>query len=109
MIRFLTIVATGSALALASVAAPTAADARCYRCGVGSGVVGGIAAGAIISGAVNGPYANGPYAYAPGDAYGSAYGSAAPAYGGYGGGYGYAGSVCDYRNFGPDYQLHGTC
>jgi hypothetical protein len=36
----------------ATVAVPTAADARCYGCGVAAGVVGGLAAGAIIGSAI---------------------------------------------------------
>src|SRR5690242_15360289 len=111
MTRFLTIVAASGALALASVAAPTSADARCRGCGVAAGVIGGIVTGAIIAGSVNGPYDNGPYAgpyaYEPGYAYGPAYPAPAPApY--YGGAYdynyrGYGGSSCDYRNY--DRQL----
>ena len=34
MTRFLTVLAAGSAVALASIAAPTAADARCRGCGI---------------------------------------------------------------------------
>ena len=109
MTKFLTICAAGSALALASVAAPTAADARCWGCGVAAGVVAGAAAGAIIAGASRpyyyGPgYAYGPaYDYAPGYAYdpGYAYG---PGYGYYG--YRYGRSTADYTNM--DRQLQGT-
>ncbi len=35
-----------------TMSAPTAADADCYGCGVGAGVIGGLAAGAIIGGAI---------------------------------------------------------
>ena len=42
MTRFLTVLAAGSAVALASIAAPTAADARCRGCGIAAGVIGGI-------------------------------------------------------------------
>ena len=112
MTRFLTIVAASGALALASVAAPTAADARCHGCGVAAGVIGGIVTGAVIAGAVNGPYDNGPYAYEQGYAYGPGYGYAAPApyYGGNDYGYrGYGGSTCDYKNSSYDRQLQGSC
>jgi hypothetical protein len=113
MTKFLTTAAAVGAFALASIAAPTAANARCYGCGVGAAVVGGIAAGAIISGAVNNGYYynNGPYAAYPGYAYGPGYGYApGPYYGDYGYGYrGYGGSTCDYRNQGYDRQLHGSC
>ena len=109
MSKFLTILATGSALALVTIAAPTNADARCRGCGIAAGVVGGIAAGAIIAGAANnGPYYGG-YDYAPGYAYGPSYGYApgyayeAP-YGSY-----YGGSSCDRKNFGYDRQLQGSC
>ncbi len=55
MSRLLTVLAAAGALASVSVAQPTAADARCWGCGVAAGVVGGIAAGAIIAGATR-PY-----------------------------------------------------
>ena len=121
MTKFLTVLAAGSAVAIASIAAPTTADARCRGCGVAAGVVGGIAAGAIIAGAASngygyyGPgyayspgYAYGPgYAYdSPGYAYGPGYAYDGPYYGAYRG-YGYYGSVCDYRN--RSRQLQGTC
>ncbi len=35
-----------------TMSAPTAAEADCYGCGVGAGVIGGLAAGAIIGGAI---------------------------------------------------------
>jgi hypothetical protein len=44
-------VAATGLLALAAIAAPTAADADCRGC-VAAGVVGGLAAGAIIGGAI---------------------------------------------------------
>jgi hypothetical protein len=108
MTKFLTVLATGGALALVSVAAPTAADAHCRGCGIAAGVIGGIAAGAIIAGATApryyGPdYAYGPYDYAPGYAPGYAYGPGyAPGYGYYR----YGGSTADYTNM--DRQLQGT-
>jgi hypothetical protein len=61
------------AMLAASMFTTTPADARCGGCGVGLGVVGGLAAGAIIGGAIANSY--GP-AYAPGPGY--------VAYGGYG-------------------------
>jgi hypothetical protein len=112
MRKFLTVVAASGALALVSVAAPTAAEARCYGCGVAAGVVGGIAVGAAIANA-NRPYYNGPYdsgytepgyAYEPGYTYGSGNTYDAPAYR-----YRYGGSSCDQKNFGYDQQLQGTC
>jgi hypothetical protein len=113
MRKLVTVLAIGGALALASVAAPTNAEARCRGCGIAAGVIGGIAAGAIIGGVVNGPYYNGAYAYQPGYAYGPGYGYA-PGYAyeapyGYGYGYGYGGSACDRKNFGYDRQVQGTC
>ena len=44
-------IATGAVLAVAALA-PTTADARCRGCGVGLGILGGVAAGAIIGGAI---------------------------------------------------------
>jgi hypothetical protein len=44
--------AAAAGIGLASVAAPSAANAYCYGCAVGAGVLGGIAAGAIIGGAI---------------------------------------------------------
>jgi hypothetical protein len=109
MRKFLTIVAATSALALTAVAAPTTADARCRGCGVAAGVIGGIAVGAAIASS-RGPYDDGAYAYEPGYGYepGYAYG---PGYGYEGSGYRYryGGSSCDYRQFGHDRQLQGTC
>ncbi len=63
MTRILTVVAAGGALALASVAAPNTADARCWGCGVAAGVIGGLALGAIAAGAYSQPY--GYYGYGP--------------------------------------------
>jgi hypothetical protein len=108
MTRFLTVLAASGALALASVAAPTTADARCRGCGVAAGVIGVIAVGAAIAGSNRGPYYGGAYDYdpgyavEPGYAYGPGYEYGAP-------GYRYRGSSCDRRNFGYDQQLQGTC
>jgi len=117
MTRFLTVVASASALALVSVAAPGTAQARCVGCAVGAGIVGGIAAGAIIAGATANRgygYYDGAYAYEPGYGYGSAYAYepgyaySQPVYGGYNYGYrhrrGY--STSDLTNM--DRQLQGT-
>ena len=106
MTRFLTVVAAGGAVAIASVAAPTTADARCRGCGIAAGVIGGLAVGAAIASAASSPYYYGPgyaydYTYAPGYAYGGPY-----YYGGYRGYY-YGGSTCDYTS--RSRQLVGTC
>ena len=65
-----TLLAIATALTLAvSALAPTSADARCRGCGVGLGIVGGLAAGAIIGGAIANSrpaYAYPQYAPAPG-------------------------------------------
>lgn len=106
MTKFLTVLAAGSAVALASVAVPTTADARCRGCGIAAGVIGGIAVGAAIAGASNGYYGSGYGYYGPG--YGYDYAPAyayGPYYGGYRGYYG--GSSCDYVN--RSRQLQGTC
>src|SRR5262245_9720736 len=64
MQKTLTAFAAAGALALATIAIPTTADARCVGCAVGAGVIGGLAAGAIIGGAIanSGPP---PAAYYP--------------------------------------------
>ena len=46
-----TIIALAAA-GLIAAAVPTSADARCRGCGVGLGIVGGLAAGAIIGSAI---------------------------------------------------------
>jgi hypothetical protein len=61
---------TSAVLAIAMLA-PTTADARCRGCGVGLGVVGGLAAGAIIGAAAVG--ATAATVVAPGYAYPQAY------------------------------------
>jgi hypothetical protein len=109
MTKFLTILATGSALALVSIAAPTTADARCRGCGVAAGVIGGIAVGAAIASS-RGPYYDGPYAYDPGYVDTPAYAYEAPVYSGddyaYYGNRRYGGATSDYTN--ADRQLQGT-
>jgi hypothetical protein len=69
-------VAAAATLAAATMSVPAPAEARCYGCGVGAGVAGGLIAGAIIGGAI----ANSQpryYAPAPGyvvyDGYGAPY------------------------------------
>jgi hypothetical protein len=52
MTKALTVIATAGVLALASVSVPNYAQADCRGCGVGLGVLGGLAAGAIIGGAI---------------------------------------------------------
>src|SRR5262249_30164256 len=71
MQKTLTAFAAAGALALATLAAPTAANARCVGCAVGAGVIGGIAAGAIIGGAIanSAPPPPPPAAYYPPPAY----------------------------------------
>jgi hypothetical protein len=71
MKKTLTVIAAAATLALASVAAPQSAEARCRGCGVAAGVIGGLAAGAIIGSAVaNGPYYGPAYGYyGPGPVY----------------------------------------
>jgi len=77
MKKTLTAIATAATLAVAAVAAPQPAQARCFGCWLGAGVIGGLAAGAIIGSAAR------PYYYAPGYYYpGYAYGPAPVYYGG---------------------------
>ena len=44
--------AATAAIGLGTFAAPQQAEARCYGCAVGAGIIGGLAAGAIIGGAL---------------------------------------------------------
>ena len=44
--------AAATTIGLGTLAAPQQADARCYGCGVGAGIIGGLAAGAIIGSAI---------------------------------------------------------
>lgn len=55
-------IAAAAVLAVGTLSAPTTAEARCHGCGVGAGIIGGIAAGAIIGGAIanSGPRYYGP-------------------------------------------------
>lgn len=104
MTRLLSVVAISTAVALAAIAVPTTADARCRGCGVAASVI-GFAAGAAI-GAATAPRYYGPdYAYyGPGYGYPTYYG-AYDSYG-YGYPYRYGGSTADYTNM--DRQLQGT-
>jgi hypothetical protein len=76
----MTAIAAAGVLALASVTFTSDAQAYCRGCGVGLGIVGGLAAGAIIGGAVAGAAAaNAPYgAYAPAPGYAPYAGYGAP-------------------------------
>ena len=79
MTKTLTALAAASAVALATMAVPTTAEARCFGCAVGAGVVGGVIAGAIVGGAIansNPP----PPAYYSGPAPGPGYGAPGVAY-----------------------------
>jgi hypothetical protein len=71
--------AAAGAVALAALTGPSPANAGCYGCAVGAGVIGGIAAGAIIGSAIaNSPpppppppyYGPPPYGPPPPAAYG---------------------------------------
>ena len=77
-------IAAAATLAVGTLSAPTAADARCHGCGVGAGIIGGLAAGAIIGGAIanSGPGYYGPEpGYVVYDGYRARYPS--DCYGGY--------------------------
>jgi len=57
--------AAAAGIGLASMAAPSAANARCFGCAVGAGVLGGVIAGAIVGNAIaNSPPPPPPY-YGP--------------------------------------------
>jgi hypothetical protein len=70
MLKSLTGVAMAAALAVAGIAAaPQKAEAHCFGCAVGAGVIGGLAAGAIIGSAFANPYYGPGYYYGPRPAY----------------------------------------
>lgn len=77
-------IAAAATLAVGMLGTPQTAEARCNGCGVGAGIIGGLAAGAIIGGAIanSGPRYYGP---APGyvvyEGYGAPYPASCP--GGY--------------------------
>ena len=55
-----------SAIGFAALAAPKPAEARCFGCYVGAGILGGVLAGAIVgNAAANAPPPPPPGAYAP--------------------------------------------
>lgn len=63
-------IAAAAVLAVGTLSAPTTAEARCNGCGVGAGIIGGLAAGAIIGGAIaNSAPPPPPAAYYPPPAY----------------------------------------
>jgi hypothetical protein len=70
-------------LAAAIATTPTPADARCFGCAVGAGVLGGVVAGAIIGSAVAAPRPAYVVAPAPGYVAYPAYAAAVPAPGCY--------------------------
>ena len=81
MTRALTAIAAAGVLALASTCVTNDAQAqRCRGCGIGLGIVGGLAAGAIIGGAAARPYGyyGGPYGYYDSGYYGGPYYASAP-------------------------------
>jgi hypothetical protein len=57
--------AAAASIGLAALAAPSTADARCFGCAVGAGLLGGIAAGAILGSAVAGSPPPPPAYYPP--------------------------------------------
>jgi hypothetical protein len=65
MKKVLIALAAAATLAAGTLSTPTPADARCHGCGVGAGIIGGLAAGAIIGGAI----ANSQPRYAPAPGY----------------------------------------
>jgi hypothetical protein len=71
-------IAAAATLAIGMIGTPQQAEARCHGCGVGAGIIGGLAAGAIIGGAIanSGPRAYGP---APGYVVYEGYGAPYPA------------------------------
>jgi hypothetical protein len=77
MKKTLTAIAAAGVFALAAVSVPNDAQAQCRGCGVGFGILGGLAAGAIIGGAIaNSAYP--AYAIQPGYAPYPAYGAPVP-------------------------------
>ncbi len=78
--------AAATAVGLATLAGPSTANAGCYGCAVGAGVLGGVVAGAIVGSAIaNSPpppgyYPPPPAAYypPPPPAYGPGYAQLAP-------------------------------
>jgi hypothetical protein len=83
MKKVLIALAAAATIAAGTLTAPTQADARCYGCGVGAGIIAGTAAGLIVGSAIANSYPH--YAVAPG--YVAYAGYAAPAPVGCPGGY----------------------
>ncbi len=74
-------IAAAGTIVAGTLSAPTTADAGCYGCAVGAGVVGGLAAGAIIGGAIanSGPRYYGPEpGYVGYEGYGAPYPAGCP-------------------------------
>jgi hypothetical protein len=61
MRKSLIALAGAASIGVASLAAPSPANAWCVGCAVGAGILGGVAAGAIVGSAI----ANSPYYYPP--------------------------------------------
>ena len=60
------LIGLATAVGLATLAGPSTANARCYGCAVGVGILGGVAAGAIIGSAIaNSPPPPPPPGYYP--------------------------------------------
>ncbi len=59
-------IAAAATIAAGTLTAPTAADARCYGCGVGVGIAAGVIGGAIIGNAIANSQ---PRYYAPAPGY----------------------------------------
>jgi len=71
--------AAAASLGLAAMAVPAPANAYCYGCAVGAGVIGGVAAGAIIGSAIaNSPPPPPPPGYYPPPPPGPGYAQLAP-------------------------------
>ena len=63
MHKSLIALAGAASIGLASLAAPSPANAWCVGCAVGAGIIGGVAAGAIVGSAIAN---SSPYYYPPG-------------------------------------------
>jgi hypothetical protein len=69
MKKTLTALAAAATVATAIAATPTPADARCFGCAVGAGVLGGFVAGVIVGNAVANAAPGPAYVAAPGPGY----------------------------------------
>jgi hypothetical protein len=80
--------AAAAGIGLATIAAPSAANAYCFGCAVGAGVLGGVVAGAVVGSAIaNSPPPPPPAYYPPPPGYyppppppGTVYAAPPPAY-----------------------------